>query len=384
MEVAAYFLDDFSANDQSFCCNQDDEDDSLPLSSPQSSSSKLPSPKSSSSPSISSSTSRRKFTEEEDKLLSKLVSEMGPRKWDQIAKNMPNNRTARQCRDRYSNYLIPGFFNGEWSKEEDELLYKKYQEYGPKWAVIKEFFTNRSPNAIKNRWNYFVSRSSTIASTVNAEKNVCGKQIIDAGKQNYIFATNDKMFMNDSNARIISPPTVIHPNASAPMFQIWAGHNFIPQQQLSPVQAEIFTNGYSTFYNNVRCGYFQPNPTKSIQLTVQNSNLQCQIPQNYQIVQNNNNFNNYNRCNMAFCNNFAVKPTVVPQTESVSFEQTSSVSSSPIQSDLEDQNGAWEVDDDQASLFDNIDADAIANDDELKLNGFCYLDANENDIFSFY
>ena len=108
---------------------------------------------------LSSSCARRKFTEEEDQILSQLVSEMGPRKWDQIAKRMPN-RTARQCRDRYSNYLIPGFFNGEWSKEEDELLYLKYQEYGPKWTVIKEFFKNRSPNSIKNRWNYFVSRTS--------------------------------------------------------------------------------------------------------------------------------------------------------------------------------------------------------------------------------
>ncbi|OHS99983.1 hypothetical protein TRFO_33442 [Tritrichomonas foetus] len=101
---------------------------------------------------------RRKFTEEEDRFLSQLVAEMGPRKWDQIAKRMPN-RTARQCRDRYSNYLIPGFFNGEWSREEDELLYSKYQEFGPKWAIIKEFFKNRSPNSIKNRWNYFVSRA---------------------------------------------------------------------------------------------------------------------------------------------------------------------------------------------------------------------------------
>ncbi|KAK8886692.1 hypothetical protein M9Y10_042159 [Tritrichomonas musculus] len=102
---------------------------------------------------------RRKFTEEEDRYLTQLVDEMGAKNWESIAQKMPN-RTARQCRDRYSNYLVPGFFNGEWSAEEDENLYKKYQEIGPKWTVIHQFFKNRSPNSLKNRWNYFVSRSN--------------------------------------------------------------------------------------------------------------------------------------------------------------------------------------------------------------------------------
>lgn len=104
---------------------------------------------------------RKKFTEEEDKYLSKLVDEMGAKNWDLIAEKMPN-RTARQCRDRYSNYLIPGFFNGEWSAEEDENLYRKYQEIGPRWTIIQKYFKNRSPNSLKNRWNYFVSRKEFI------------------------------------------------------------------------------------------------------------------------------------------------------------------------------------------------------------------------------
>ena len=53
---------------------------------------------------------------------------------------------------------IPGYFNGEWSTEEDENLFKKYQELGPKWTIIQKYFKNRSPNSLKNRWNYFVSK----------------------------------------------------------------------------------------------------------------------------------------------------------------------------------------------------------------------------------
>ena len=120
---------------------------------------------------------RHKFTPDEDQRLSQLVAKFGARKWEIIAKLMPN-RSARQCRDRYSNYLKPGFFSGEWSKEEDALLMEKFKELGPRWSQLKEFFRNRSPNQIKNRWNYFVSRldnssniSSNIASSESSSDN---------------------------------------------------------------------------------------------------------------------------------------------------------------------------------------------------------------------
>lgn len=104
-------------------------------------------------------TPRKKFSPEEDEKLRSLVEKMGSKKWEIIAKDMPG-RTGRQCRDRYQNYLIPGFFNGQWSKQEDDLLLKKFIEYGSQWSKITPFFKNRSANALKNRWNYFVSRHS--------------------------------------------------------------------------------------------------------------------------------------------------------------------------------------------------------------------------------
>ncbi|KAK8885269.1 hypothetical protein M9Y10_040715 [Tritrichomonas musculus] len=100
---------------------------------------------------------RKKFSPEEDEILTEMVDKLGPKNWNRIAQFLPY-RTARQCRDRYCNYLAPGFFNGEWLKEEDDLLYEKYKEIGPKWVQINSFFKNRSPNSLKNRWNYFVSR----------------------------------------------------------------------------------------------------------------------------------------------------------------------------------------------------------------------------------
>lgn len=100
---------------------------------------------------------RKKFSKEEDEQLKKLVDEMGGKKWKNIAKHMPG-RTGKQCRDRYKNYLVPGFFNDHWNKEEDEMLLKLYKELGPKWSKMSKFFNNRNANSLKNRWNYYVSK----------------------------------------------------------------------------------------------------------------------------------------------------------------------------------------------------------------------------------
>lgn len=99
----------------------------------------------------------KKFSAEEDEKLKHLVEIMGEKKWDDIAKEMPG-RNGRQCRDRYKNYLIQGFFNGEWTKEEDEMLIKKFSEFGSQWSKITAYFNNRNANSLKNRWNYFLSK----------------------------------------------------------------------------------------------------------------------------------------------------------------------------------------------------------------------------------
>ena len=88
--------------------------------------------------------SRKKFSSEEDKRLKELVELHGAKNWDKIAELMPG-RTGRQCRDRYRNYLIPGF-----------------KEFGPQWAKMTPFFHGRSANSLKNRWNYFVCRTNPI------------------------------------------------------------------------------------------------------------------------------------------------------------------------------------------------------------------------------
>ena len=102
-------------------------------------------------------TLRCKFTPEEDAKLKKLVSEYGLKNWGEISKQMPN-RTGRQCRDRYCNYLKSGLTSKEWTPEEDELVLKLVEVYGFHWVEISKKLKGRSGNNVKNRWHKFLSR----------------------------------------------------------------------------------------------------------------------------------------------------------------------------------------------------------------------------------
>ena len=123
------------------------------------------------------------FTKEEDDKIKELVNIFGTKNWTTIA-SFIKGRTAKQCRDRYSNYLTPGFFNGEWTKEEDELLIKLYNENGSKWSIIQNYLPKRSSNSIKNRWHYFLRQKSekkeeTLNEKILDKKNLSENKIVN-------------------------------------------------------------------------------------------------------------------------------------------------------------------------------------------------------------
>ncbi|KAK8887792.1 hypothetical protein M9Y10_038849 [Tritrichomonas musculus] len=95
--------------------------------------------------------SRSKFTPQEDATLKELVAKYGSTKWSEIAMKLPN-RTGRQCRERWKNYLAPGIQNGPWSQEEDALLVQKVKELGTMWSKMVQFFPGRTDVNLKNRW----------------------------------------------------------------------------------------------------------------------------------------------------------------------------------------------------------------------------------------
>lgn len=117
----------------------------------------------------------RKFSALEDFLLTNIVNTFGPKNWNLIASLMPN-KTSRQCRDRYKNYLAPGYIYSNWTEEEDIILAKKYKEFGPKWSKIQKFLPNRTSNSIKNRFNYSVGKKNKIQNEIKKSNSMTTKK----------------------------------------------------------------------------------------------------------------------------------------------------------------------------------------------------------------
>lgn len=99
-----------------------------------------------------------KFTPEEDDQLTEIVERIGTNDWELVSREM-KKRTARQCRERWINYLSPELRNDPWTEEEDKLLDELYAEMGSRWHKIAEYFPTRSGNCVRNRYKLRQRRS---------------------------------------------------------------------------------------------------------------------------------------------------------------------------------------------------------------------------------
>jgi hypothetical protein len=54
--------------------------------------------------------------------------------------------------------LCPGVKKGNWTSEEDQLISKLYNEYGPRWSLIWRHVPGRTENSVKNRFYSMVRR----------------------------------------------------------------------------------------------------------------------------------------------------------------------------------------------------------------------------------
>jgi hypothetical protein len=70
------------------------------------------------------------WTEEEDEILRKAVEDHNGKNWKKIAEQL-ENRTGVQCLHRWQKVLNPNLVKGPWTKEEDELIIKLVEQYGP-------------------------------------------------------------------------------------------------------------------------------------------------------------------------------------------------------------------------------------------------------------
>jgi hypothetical protein len=83
--------------------------------------------------------------------LTELVQIHGTTNWYIIAGHLPG-RSARQCRQRWSNYVNPNISKHEWTESENEIVLTTYRDSGPKWCVIAHFLPGGSRNNVENRY----------------------------------------------------------------------------------------------------------------------------------------------------------------------------------------------------------------------------------------
>uniref|UniRef100_A0ACD5Z0C9 Uncharacterized protein n=1 Tax=Avena sativa TaxID=4498 RepID=A0ACD5Z0C9_AVESA len=97
------------------------------------------------------------WSAQEDDVLRAQIAHHGTENWTVIATQF-KDKTARQCRRRWYNYLNTECKKGGWSREEDKLLCEAQKLLGNKWTEIAKVVSGRTDNAVKNRFSTLCKR----------------------------------------------------------------------------------------------------------------------------------------------------------------------------------------------------------------------------------
>ena len=134
---------------------------------------------------------RRGFwRKEEDELILSLIKKYG-KNWSKIS-HLIKTRNGKQIRDRYINILAPNINKNKFSQEEDNLLLNLYKKYGPKWSKIHTYFKERTTDMIKNRFHSTLKRKF--------EENESKKKVNNINDNNNV--NKNKINVNNMNDNI--------------------------------------------------------------------------------------------------------------------------------------------------------------------------------------
>mmetsp|Transcript_26592 Transcript_26592/g.39513 ORF Transcript_26592/g.39513 Transcript_26592/m.39513 type:complete len:444 (+) Transcript_26592:120-1451(+) len=101
-------------------------------------------------------TAKGYWTPTEDKKLKTIVMNGStPINWNDVVRHFPN-RSRKQCRERWLEYLNPDIDNSEFTPFEDQLILQFQEKLGNKWKEISEQMMEKKRTAtqVKVRWHF--------------------------------------------------------------------------------------------------------------------------------------------------------------------------------------------------------------------------------------
>ena len=111
------------------------------------------------------------WTKEEDKILLKLTENLKYNDWLKIAKNFENKNPV-QCSARYLK-IKPGIKKGHWTKEEDDFILENVKKFSTKWSRISKIMANRTGKQIRDRYlNYLDSNIKKDKFSIEEDKKI--------------------------------------------------------------------------------------------------------------------------------------------------------------------------------------------------------------------
>ena len=150
-----------------------------------------------------------KWTSEEDLLLSKVVEEHGPHRWDFISSFIPG-RNGRQCRERYLSTLSPNVKHSEWTYEEDIVLLNIQQQVGNHWSSISKYLPGRTAIMAKNRFKLLKRRNITFQPTSQTTPILTSETNEDSSYSSDLSSSSSSCYSSESSE--VSSPSPLETN----------------------------------------------------------------------------------------------------------------------------------------------------------------------------
>lgn len=102
----------------------------------------------------------KRWNAHEDRLLVEAKRVRPYSQWADIATSVPG-RSAKQCGERWRNFLDPNLIHGQYTAMEDNILLTMHQQVGNKWATIaRAALPRRTAGSLKNRYNTLCRHST--------------------------------------------------------------------------------------------------------------------------------------------------------------------------------------------------------------------------------